>query len=681
MYRRALAIAEKTLGPENPNTARSLNNLATLYLYAGKYSQVESLLQQSLTIRQKSLGNEHPDVARTLFSLAELYNYQGKFDESDSIHLRALSIRKKALPPDHPFISESLETLAVLRTRQKKLQSAVQLLESSLGIQERNLTLALSTGSEKRKRDYLATLAKTTDTALWLHQQVASQDTEAARLAMTTVLRRKGRLLDALSDTNSALRQRLEPDEQKLLDELTATRSNLAALVFRGLEDDTPEQYRAKVAALETQAEQLETSLSRRSAEFVRQSTAVTLDSVRQQLPADTALVEIVQYRPLNLQAVERDKQFGAARYAAYLLDSQGKLQWLDLGEATSLNAAATALRQQLQNSERSAAKLKPLARRLEQKLMAPIRRKLGNPRRILISPDGMLNLLPFATLIDERNRYLVENYTISYLSSGRDLLRLGRSQPAVQSALIVANPNFDNAETARTRSAGEGRRRSTEPVAADLGKLRYDPLPATAEEAEAIAELLPEARVLTGKNATENALKQVRGPGILHIATHGFFLEEVEEQAKNPLLRSGLVLAGFNQRDSGGDDGALTALELSGLNLQGTRLVVLSACETGLGEIASGEGVYGLKRALTLAGAESQLVSLWQVEDEGTRDLMVQYYRQLQQGAGRGEGLRKAQLNLLKSKQYSHPYYWSSFILSGDWRPVQGLFQSAAGR
>ncbi|WP_230844226.1 CHAT domain-containing protein [Gloeobacter morelensis] len=498
---------------------------------------------------------------------------------------------------------------------------------------------------------------------------------------MTTVLRRKGRLLDALSDTNSALRQRLEPDEQKLLDELTATRSNLAALVFRGLEDDTPEQYRAKVAALETQAEQLETSLSRRSAEFVRQSTAVTLDSVRQQLPADTALVEIVQYRPLNLQAVERDKQFGAARYAAYLLDSQGKLQWLDLGEATSLNAAATALRQQLQNSERSAAKLKPLARRLEQKLMAPIRRKLGNPRRILISPDGMLNLLPFATLIDERNRYLVENYTISYLSSGRDLLRLGRSQPAVQSALIVANPNFDNAETARTRSAGEGRRRSTEPVAADLGKLRYDPLPATAEEAEAIAELLPEARVLTGKNATENALKQVRGPGILHIATHGFFLEEVEEQAKNPLLRSGLVLAGFNQRDSGGDDGALTALELSGLNLQGTRLVVLSACETGLGEIASGEGVYGLKRALTLAGAESQLVSLWQVEDEGTRDLMVQYYRQLQQGAGRGEGLRKAQLNLLKSKQYSHPYYWSSFILSGDWRPVQGLFQSAAGR
>lgn len=198
-----------------------------------------------------------------------------------------------------------------------------------------------------------------------------------------------------------------------------------------------------------------------------------------------------------------------------------------------------------------------------------------------------------------------------------------------------------------------------------------------------AIALLLQPAVILTGAQATETALKQIPASRILHIATHGFFLEDVATRAiqtsvngdgiaTHPLLRSGLALAGFNPRESGSDDGVLTALEAGGLNLQGTQLVVLSACETGVGDVVTGEGVYGLRRAFTLAGTESQVTSLWQVDDLATKDLMVAYYQRLLNREGRSESLRQVQLALIQSQgAWQHPYYWAAFVFSGRWQPL----------
>ncbi|WP_008309756.1 CHAT domain-containing protein [Leptolyngbya sp. PCC 6406] len=203
---------------------------------------------------------------------------------------------------------------------------------------------------------------------------------------------------------------------------------------------------------------------------------------------------------------------------------------------------------------------------------------------------------------------------------------------------------------------------------------------------------------VLDQGRATENALKQVQSPRILHIATHGFFLADVERPnadsrglgliaggeslnpsalvgipIENPLLRSGLALAGFNTRSSGDEDGALTALEASQLNLFGTQLVVLSACDTGLGDVANGEGVYGLRRAFAIAGAETQLLSLWQVDDFGTQSLMARYYEKLMAGMGRSEALRVVQLEMInQGGEYSHPYYWAAFVLAGNWERME---------
>jgi len=208
-----------------------------------------------------------------------------------------------------------------------------------------------------------------------------------------------------------------------------------------------------------------------------------------------------------------------------------------------------------------------------------------------------------------------------------------------------------------------------------DLSSLYFAPLSVTGEEARNLKTIFPEATVLVGRDATKASLKSVSAPGILHIATHGFFLNHAgaAKHVENPLLRSGLALAGANLSKSGNENGILTALEASSLDLWGTRVVTLSACETGVGEVKNGEGVYGLRRSFFLAGAETLVMSLWPVSDRITREMMTSYYTGLKQGLGRGEALRQAQLNILKRKDRQHPFFWASFIQSGQWKNLDG--------
>jgi CHAT domain-containing protein len=331
------------------------------------------------------------------------------------------------------------------------------------------------------------------------------------------------------------------------------------------------------------------------------------------------------------------------------------------------------------------------LARSVDRLLMQPVRRLVGESSHLLVSPDGQLNLIPFAALIDEQNRYLIERYTLTYLTSGRDLLRLHAPIQGRGAPVVVALPEFGEPALLTSRSAA---RKSASPGAprVDDSQIFFGPLPGVAGEVRALRTLLPDASFLTREQATEAALKALHGPRILHIATHGFFLGDTASSkgitapanagtrlaasaatTDNPLLRSGLALSGANQGRSGDDDGVLTALEAAGLDLWGTRLVVLSACDTGVGEVKQGDGVYGLRRAFVIAGAETQLMSLWAVSDRSTRDLMGGYYARLTKGSGRGQALRETQLQLLRDGRHAHPYHWASFIQSGAWTSLDG--------
>jgi CHAT domain-containing protein/Tfp pilus assembly protein PilF len=693
LYQRALAIWEKALGRDHSDVALALNNLAGLYREQGDYVRAEPLFQRALTIWEKAHGRDHPNIALVLNNLAGLYREQGEYAKAEPLFQRSLAVREKLLGPHHLEVARSLNNLARLYAAKGDPAQAVAFQSRANDISEHNLALNLATGSERRKVAYLVLSTAQTDFTLSLHSRHAPDDLRALDLALTTLLRRKGRGLDAMTDTVATLRRYARPQDRELFDKLAEARSQLAVLALRASTMANPDTYRTQLQPLEEKIESLESDLSARSARFRVEAHPVMLSAVRSALPADGALVEFTVFTPRDLRTGESQPP----RYLAYVLPAQGRPKWTDLGEAEPIDRDIEEWRAALRNRRPD---VKHLGRRVDEKVMRPVRALLGDTRRLLIAPDGSLNLIPFAALIDEHDNYLVERYTISYLTSGRDLLRLQASESSKNPPLVVANPIFGRVTSIATR----GGENTGGPPADDQGEtgsrpLSFRPLPRTQDEARAIRKVMPEASVLLQSQATEAAIKQVRSPRILHIATHGFFLSDqaaplaetwsafgddplrmpdrgMNEWAthiKDPLLRSGLALSGANLAKSGDDDGVLTALEAAGLDLLGTKLVVLSACDTGVGEIKNGEGVQGLRRALVLAGSESQVMSLWDVNDEGTKELMIQYYRALVRGEERSEGLRQVQLRMLKSKRWQHPSHWAAFIQSGEWANLEG--------
>jgi CHAT domain-containing protein/Tfp pilus assembly protein PilF len=676
LWVRALAIVEAAFGTEHPYVAIVSGNLGVLYQDQGLYAKAEPLLVRAVALSEKALGPDHTQVASAVNNLAVLYDLEGSFAKAEPLFLRALAIRERALGPDHPDVAGSFSNLAALLLAMARVGEALDAQVRANDTREREFSRNLLGGSERDKLQYLTISRGQLDRTLSLHIQSAPLVPKACRAALEVLLRRKGRALDAMTDQVSALRQRATPEDAKLLEALQDARSRLSALTLRGPGKEGVEQHRADLKALDEHVEALEAQISQRSAEFRSQSVPVTLDAVQKAIPADAALVEFASYRPFNPKVPEK-QQYGAARYAAYMVFGKGEPRWVDLGAAEPIDAAVAQFRAALRDPSRD--DVRQLARTLDAKLMQPVRALLGDAANLLISPDGPLNLIPFAALVDEHDRYLAERYTISYLTSGRDLLRLQERPPDRTHPLVVTNPDYQLVGAAD----GDSARSTTR--AMDITKARFEALPATAVEGREIARLLPGALILTGARATESALKQAHGPRVLHVATHGFFFGEAEVSGaegrgtagpahaiRNPLLRSGLALAGANRREGGGgEDGILTAFEAVGIDLWGTQLVVLSACDTGLGEVRSGDGVYGLRRALVLAGSRTQVMSLWAVDEDATRELMAAYYKQLRAGVGRAAAMQGVQLQMLRDSKRRHPAYWAGFIVSGDWRPL----------
>ncbi|MCP9494784.1 MAG: CHAT domain-containing protein [Pyrinomonadaceae bacterium MAG19_C2-C3] len=677
------------------------DTLARLYLEQNDYVRAEPLFAESLEVTEDALGKEHKDVGLALNNLASLYFLKGDYEKAMPLHLRALAIFEQALGARHPLTCLSRNNLAQTYDARGDYTRTAELLTRDYEYRERNLELVLGGDSEQQKLRYLralsdgAELSTGADYVVSLDARAGQQHPTLTELAMTTVLARKGRVLDATAGESGVLRRRADADTQAILNKLKNTRTALAAFVFDGSDASNSADYRAQVVKLETELETLEAEASRRSVSFRRQNEILNLAQVRAKLPPGAVLVELILYRPFILKPAKRSENFGAPRYAAYILSKDDAPRRVELGDAAAIDKRATDFRRAL--SEQSD-DVKQVARLLDDAIMKPVRRFIGDARTIFIAPDAALNAIPFAALVDEQGRYLVENYAFNYLSSGRDLLRDEKFAARHQPPLIIADPQFNSAakNSSGKTSPPKTFLSTASPSKAISNMPRYRRLYGTIEEGAALARLLPDAKLLTREFATEANVKRTRAPIILHIATHGFFREDKSNDAalvesEMPLLRSGLILAGANRRRGGdGEDGILTALEVASLDLSGTQLVVLSACETGIGVISGGEGIYGLRRALVLAGAESQVISLWKVSDSATSQMMIDYYTGLMRGEGRAAALLHVQRRMLASgantvksgdtlnqtpmpEDISHPYFWASFIQSGapdalDW-------------
>jgi CHAT domain-containing protein/Tfp pilus assembly protein PilF len=684
---RALPLSEAAYGRDSVYIAVTLQNLGIVAREAKDFAKAEAYYLRALASREKSLGPEHPDIAANLINLANVYRSRGDHALALDTHLRALRMFERTSGPSEPYALLSLVNVARTYAILGDMANAVRYQTRLERATETAIALNLSIGSERQRVAYLIPIAERTERTLSLNLQLAPGDPESTALAVTVLLQRKGRVIDAAADMQAAFRLRADADSRALLDQLNDVVAQLARSVLSGPQKTPADEYRQTVGALEARKEQLEAQIGRRSAEFRAASLPVTLDAVQATIPADAVLIEFAAYRPFDPAIDSVGAAFGKLRYAAYVVHRTGPPSGVDLGDAETIDKAVGALRAALADPARS--DVRRLARTLENSVMRPLRDLVGDSTHLLISPDGALNLVPFEALRDDRGRYLVQRYRCTYLTSGRDLLRMSVARASQHGPLVVANPAFGEPIAASrgpipgAAGRARGQRRSVT-SAHDLSEVYFAPIAGTAREAQAIRRLFPDATLLAGERATEASLRRIAAPRLLHIATHGFFLEYAGLAPKagaadsggsanrDPLLRSGLALARANVRGkTEPDDGVLTALEASRLNLWGTKLVALSACDTGVGEVRNGDGVYGLRRAFVLAGAESLLMSLWPVSDTWTERQMRSYYRHLTQGKGRGDSLRLVQLDMLARNPRLHPFYWANFIQSGDWSPL----------
>lgn len=691
---RALAIREEMLAATHPDRAESRAVLGRIREARGDVAGAKKLHEEALAARKAAFGAEHPFVGASLEDLADLARRQGQSDSAEASYKQALAIFEKNFGPDHDKVAAALEGLSSLYASSGKMDVALRLAARSADIRERQAALIIAGGSDAQKRAFVASLRFGTDYVTTLHTNLAPNDAAAKRLALSTIFQRKGRVLDVMAGTSAVLRKRLSAADAQLFDQVAAARADVARMAIRGPAGAPLDDFRAELGKLEEKARALEEKLGGQSDVFRAEQIPVTVERVQAALPEDMVLIELSAFVPRKAAETGKAVHLGPPKMVAYVLDSAGKMGFVDLGERAPIERAATALRTVLASP--TAGDPKPAARTLDELVMKKIRPLLGGKTRLLISADGLLSLIPFAALVDDDGKYLVEKYEVTYLTSGRDLIRLSRKpSPARENPVVVANPAYGSRAQGESAldllgdGSSAGREKNPSGDTRGLEKAFFEPLPATGTEARKLSALMPQAAVLVDVEATESAVKNLRAPKMLHIATHGFFVSlqgtgrtpadagerglELDMSSAgwlpdDPLLRSGIALSGANARKGGGgEDGILTALEASSLDLQGTKLVVMSACETGMGDLMQGEGVYGLRRALLIAGAESLVASLWQVADEETQALMVAYYGRVLKGETRGGALRNVQTSMLASPNTTHPYYWASFGLFGN--------------
>ncbi len=699
LFQRSLKILENALGAEHPDIGGALGSLANLYEAQGRYAEAEPLYQRALKILEKSLGPEHPDLAVSLVDFASCQEAMGRSREAMTSLAHAMRIEQANMGRLFAVSSEP-----VMRDYMAKVNSSLDRLlslarEGAMGHPEE--ADSAFEWTLRRKGMILETLVRFREA-----QRLLSEDPAVARQA----------------EDLSSLRERLNR-----LETGPPSKGNPAA-------------GDSQVVDIRKQCDDLEAQLNRRVSERLPRgiSQDVDLRAVRGALPLGSALAEFTRVRLFDFRATGAGPQRMAPHYLAFVLASGQNTPspMVDLGDADEIDKQVQQVRESLQLGYASraigglapsvgAGRREPRHERnpedlfrsrseaLYRRVFAPLRKAMGAARTIYVAPDGDLNRIPYEALVDGQGNYLIEKYRFAYLTSGRELL-----EPATRAAngtVVFAAPDYDLGVRERKAHAGMLLASTPSPAALEFRGYRsteartwagWHPLPGTTREATEVRRELDGSaygpvRVYAGKDALEEVLKTLPAPRVLHIATHGYFFPDqklpqkdterflTEEDpfdseqrlsrirgTENPLLRSGIVLAGANAAGAEGDslgveDGWVTAEEIGMMNLRGTELVVLSACETGLADVRLGEGVSGLRRAFRYAGARTLVMSLFQVDDEATQVLMGRFYRGLKEGRGKLEALREAQLQVMRERRQrtgsAHPFYWASFVLVGD--------------
>jgi tetratricopeptide (TPR) repeat protein len=711
LYVEALNIQKKVLGSESADYATYVDNLAVIYYCIGNYSKAALLFTEALNIRKKILGTEHPDYANGLNNAANLYQDMGNYAKAEASYTEALNIQKKALGTEHPDYTISLSYLARLYDIMGSYSKAEPFYVQGNNNLNRQIDKNFAFLSEKEKERFL-------DNDVNFHFDMLNSfflrrktsNTSVLAVTYDNELAHKGILLQNNTVLHQAVQKSGDSSLVRTYEQFITLHKTLSRIYTLPIA-----QRKENADSLENVANTLEKELIKKGknlpgVENLTGSTKTKWQDVQRSLKPNEVAIEFINFRYFNKQwtdsifycalVLRKDYTFPKM---VYLFEEKQLEKLITIEQATDDLGYISRLYSRTADgsSENNPQVLQNVLYNL---IWHPIDSLFKGINTIYLAPSGYLHKVAFNAIPVAKDTFLSDKYNMYTLSSTRLLVQSGKNTASIlgnYSAALYGGIKYDVDSTEMITLAANYQRTatglSTGRSFIALGNMRgysWMYLPGTYTEVENIQKVFKSKKISTslyfGKNATEESFKHLadgKSPEIIHLATHGFYFPEdkakkedrdkqIERGAigqfaftdsENPLLRSGILLAGASrvwgemEVPPGVEDGTLTAYEVSNLNLSNTRLIVLSACETGLGDIKGSEGVYGLQRAFKMAGVQYMIMSLWQVPDEETSELMQMFYTNCLNGMAIKEAFRFAQQAMRKKYDASQ---WAAFVL-----------------
>jgi len=636
----------------NVEYANLLNQIAILYIQMKKNDQVEALLKKSAEVYKKIVTEENPYYAKVVSDLGTFYRMTERYADAETNLQKALAIRERTLGTSHPDYAKTKEELAILYWKTNALDKAY---DHYKPVMEKTIDFI---------NGYFPPMSESEKTKYWditfpRFQRFYNFAIAAAASKPAIVediydyqTATKGLLLNSTSKIKQSILQSGDPalikDYLMWLD-----KKELLSRYYALSKEELTEQ-KIDLAALENEANAMERSLSSKSSAFSSgyATQKTSFKQIRDVLADNEAVVEMIRVGTYAQEFTDESK------YIMLILSkgmTQPKMVVLDNGNQLETRYAKyyrNAIQQKLKDDYSY------------DQYWARIDASLQGKKSIYISPDGVFNQVNLNTLKKTDGDFVINRYDLSIVGNSKDIIALkkNKAKATQKTAMLLGFPDYGGTSIAA--------------------------LPGTKTELENISKILKaggyQVTQYVEKQASERNLKNVKGPALMHIATHGYFLKDTngqgsafginaENAANNPLLRSGLMLANASKTVTGNteaniesnDNGVLTAYEAMNLSLENTSLIVLSACETGLGDVKNGEGVYGLQRAFLVAGAEALVMSLWKVDDAATQQLMTNFYTNWTKLGNKQKAFKQAQLQLMT--KYKEPYFWGAFVMMGQ--------------
>lgn len=669
------------LGKGQAGYVQCLEDIATFYLAAGQHSKGQKYIDHAVKQREKSFGKNHPTYARALKIQAIIQFKSGRTDQALQNFEKAKDIEKDQLGWQHPEVARSAYWLARIYHQRGYYSNARYWITDCLNIHQHQIDLNFPLMSDTEQQQYIAEMNVHLSFFYDFFLRWQEQYPELRSQVYNEILRSKGLLFRAQADMRTAVAQSGDAQIESLFDSLVMQRAYVSRLY-----ESTPEALTKQGIDLlveNRRISQLDRRLRKASAryDYSKAFPNPTWEVVKRQLKPGEATVEVTR-----IQILKDNQPSDSSVYVAFIVtpDTQEKPDFVVIESGDVLENKAI-------DFYRRSVKYRLKDKQSYDYFWRPIAKKLSGIQSVYFAGDGIYHSISLNGLLNQQtNEYLFDEVNIHLLNSTREMgLPIPFFYPKKEESMILGYPEYNLADipfhSHETRQLDLRKAQSL----TDSTSLRFfngksiPMLPGTLEEIDALKKLFDEVgrpvEVYSGESATESNVKSWRSPRYAHIATHGFFLKDQDLQkedeliagvskvaiADDPLLRSGLLLSHAKRAINEGGDGVLTAYEVMNLDLSSTQLVVLSACETGLGEIKNGEGVYGLTRAFQVAGAANVLMSLWTVSDEATQKLMTEfYYNYIVRRMRKRDAFRKAQEAL--RKEFPHPYYWAAFVMIG---------------